>query len=420
MIESIYKDKIAIVFSVDNNYIDYFAVSLSTLKFYSSKNYSYDIIILYEHLQEHKIEKIISIYKDDNFNIRFFNISKYIKDMHKYLYICDHFSTSNYFRILIPKLLNSYNMAIYCDCDAIFFTDLGNIYNIDLGNNLLACVPDIEIQRNYYSKDNYSKKILFYLKNTLKLNNPLKYFNSGFLIFNIKKCLEFDFVDKNINVLKQIKPRYVDQCVINKVAENKVMFLDLKWNVENHVIFCNLDTLKLIPRDIFDEFLESHANPYFLHFTSGLKPWSHPHIPYADIWWHYARQTPFYEEILFNNISKINNNKPHGAIQRIKNQLSYKIGNSIIKAKNPIKAIFLPLIIIYLLISHKVQKIIYNVLIKINPNIKLAPLDQYADYNEALNFKKHLSYRLGNAFIKNPLTFIFKIKRIYREWKSER
>ncbi|EOV1254330.1 glycosyltransferase family 2 protein, partial [Campylobacter jejuni] len=113
-----------------------------------------------------------------------------------------------------------------------------------------------------------------------------------------------------------------------------------------------------------------------------------------------------------------NHYKPYGAVDRIKNQLSYKIGKAIIKAKNPIKALFLPLTIIYLYILHKIQMMMYNVLIRINPNIKLIPLEQYADYNEMLKCKKYLFYRLGNAFIKNPLTFIFKIKKIYKEWKN--
>ncbi|MBZ7973680.1 glycosyltransferase family 8 protein, partial [Campylobacter molothri] len=277
MIKPVYKDNIAIVFSVDNNYINYLPVSLNSLKFHSSKIYSYDIIILYEQLEEYKINKIISIYKDDNFSIRFINISEYIKNMREYLYICNHFSISNYYRILVPNLLSNYNMAIYCDCDAIFFTDLYNIYNIDLGDNLLACVVDVEIQRNHYSDDDYSKNILFYLKNILKLNNTLKYFNSGFMIFNIKKCLEFDFINKNMDILKQIKPIYVDQCVINKVVENKVMFLDLRWNIENHIFtLYDKHTLKLMLRDIFDEYLKSYNDPYFLHFTGPWKPWSHP------------------------------------------------------------------------------------------------------------------------------------------------
>ncbi|ELE6181317.1 glycosyltransferase family 8 protein, partial [Campylobacter jejuni] len=300
MISPIYKDKIAIVFSVDNNYINYLSVCLNSLKFHSSRNHFYDIVVLYEQLQEYKINKIISIYEDNNFSIRFFKISEYIKNMRTYLYTCDHFSIANYYRILIPNLLSDYNLAIYCDCDAIFFTDLANIYDIDLGYNLLACVLDIEVQRNHYSKDDYSKNILFYLKNILKLNNPLKYFNSGFLIFNIEKCLKFDFASKSIDILKQIKPRYVDQCIINKVAENKVAFLDLKWNIENHIMsLYDINSLKLLFKDIFNKYLESYKDPYFLHFTGPWKPWSHPYLPYADCWWKYARETPFYEEILF-------------------------------------------------------------------------------------------------------------------------
>jgi hypothetical protein len=58
----------------------------------------------------------------------------------------------------------------------------------------------------------------------------------------------------------------------------------------------------------------------------------------------------------------------------------------------------------YILYSIKKQydkeKIAYNKIIKDNPNLKLPPLESYPDYQEALKYKNHLSYKLGEALIK--------------------
>ncbi|MBX7491137.1 alpha-2,3-sialyltransferase, partial [Helicobacter sp. Faydin-H70] len=49
---------------------------------------------------------------------------------------------------------------------------------------------------------------------------------------------------------------------------------------------------------------------------------------------------------------------------------------------------------------HKKEQKAYAQHIQKNPALKLPPLESYSDYKEALRFKEHLSYKLGNAFLK--------------------
>ncbi|MBX7491567.1 sugar transferase, partial [Helicobacter sp. Faydin-H70] len=60
--------------------------------------------------------------------------------------------------------------------------------------------------------------------------------------------------------------------------------------------------------------------------------------------------------------------------------------------------------------------------------LKLPPLESYSDYKEALRFKEHLSYKLGNAFLKayknvwggGIIKYIFiDVPRIKREWREK-
>ncbi|EOV7168898.1 capsular polysaccharide synthesis protein [Campylobacter coli] len=112
------------------------------------------------------------------------------------------------------------------------------------------------------------------------------------------------------------------------------------------------------------------------------------------------------------------------AKSRIQNQLSYKLGQTmIINSKNIFGILFMPVYIISTLLSHKQEQKIYQEKIKKDPSLKLPPLENYPDYKEALKLKNHLSYKLGQALIKANKTWYkggyvkmwFEIKNIIHE-----
>ncbi|EAH4814296.1 glycosyltransferase [Campylobacter coli] len=112
----------------------------------------------------------------------------------------------------------------------------------------------------------------------------------------------------------------------------------------------------------------------------------------------------------------------HGtAKQRIQNQLSYKLGQTmIINSKNIFGILFMPICIISTILSYRQEQKLYQEKIKKDPSLKLPPLENYPDYKEALKFKNHLSYKLGQALIKANKTWykggyvkvIFEIRKL--------
>lgn len=96
--------------------------------------------------------------------------------------------------------------------------------------------------------------------------------------------------------------------------------------------------------------------------------------------------------VAINNIITASNLETN----RIKNQLSYKIGKKILESsKNPLKWPILPISPIIAYYEYKGS---------------LPFLDLYQDQYEDEKVKKHLSYKLGNYFLKNikkPLKFLF-------------
>ncbi|WP_086304113.1 hypothetical protein [Campylobacter devanensis] len=99
----------------------------------------------------------------------------------------------------------------------------------------------------------------------------------------------------------------------------------------------------------------------------------------------------FFKALTYNKILKLQN-----AGERIKNQLSYKLGRTMIEL--PIYT--LPFALLKIKRDHKIDEVIYRQSIQKYPNLKLPPLESYPDYNEAIKIKEHLSYKLGEALIK--------------------
>ncbi|WP_456301338.1 glycosyltransferase [Campylobacter lari] len=94
------------------------------------------------------------------------------------------------------------------------------------------------------------------------------------------------------------------------------------------------------------------------------------------------------------------------AKQRIQNQLSYKLGQAmIVNSKSMLGYIRMPFVLSYIKDKHKQEQKIYQEKIKKDPSLKLPPLEDYPDYQEALKLKNHLSYKLGQALIKANKTW---------------
>ncbi|EEO8700219.1 capsular polysaccharide synthesis protein [Campylobacter coli] len=112
----------------------------------------------------------------------------------------------------------------------------------------------------------------------------------------------------------------------------------------------------------------------------------------------------------------------HGtAKSRIQNELSYKLGQTmIVNSKNIFGILFMPVYIISTLLSHKQEQKIYQEKIKKDPSLKLPSLESYPDYKEALKEKECLTYKLGEALIKANKTWykggyvklLFKIRKL--------
>ncbi|WP_235688435.1 hypothetical protein [Campylobacter coli] len=96
----------------------------------------------------------------------------------------------------------------------------------------------------------------------------------------------------------------------------------------------------------------------------------------------------------------------YSAKSRIRNHLSYKLGEAMIEnSKSLLGYIRIPYVLSCIKDKHKQEQQQYQEAIKKNPNLKLPALESYPDYKESLKEKECFTYKLGEALIKADKTW---------------
>ncbi|HBN10935.1 MAG TPA: hypothetical protein DD392_03025, partial [Ruminococcus sp.] len=140
-----------------------------------------------------------------------------------------------------------------------------------------------------------------YLENTLHI--PVnEYINSGVLVIDCKKFISQKIKDKFFSALA-LRNSYAcpDQDVLSIVCMGNIKFISDIWNFQWHHQFAGTYSEKLISlySERYENLIENHN---IIHYTGGLKPWHSPRSNFAEVFWKYARNSDFYEEIIFRNI----------------------------------------------------------------------------------------------------------------------
>lgn len=322
-IEPVFNENfIPIVMATDKNYAPYLAVTLYSIVKNSTTDNKYDIIILEENLSDDIKEKYRLIVSDKkNISLRFYNMSFLMNSNGcDNLLTINHLKLSAYYRLFIANIMKNYLKAIYLDSDLIVNTSLEHLYNTDISNMYAAACKDMLVI-NTFTQPDFNQ----YLLDVLNIDNRNYYFNSGVLLLNLEKIRKDNLLEKMLIVAKKNNAYFHDQNVLNSVFYKKIVWLDDKYNVNWHLLFTK--DASNFPSDIWNNYLTNLKDFYILHYTSAYKPWNSPERPNSYFWWKYARQTPFYEEIIYQNAKSnyalLNASTVKDAFNFTKNKIRY-------------------------------------------------------------------------------------------------
>lgn len=252
---------IPIFFSIDDNYSELLQIALKSIKTNSSRDYIYRIYILNNGLSETHKNNILK-YADENYQIDFVDMKEKIKNISNKLFTRDYYSKSTYYRLFIPAMFPELDKALYLDADIIVQGDISELYNFDLGDNLVGAITDEAVSS--------IGEFIEYVENYLGIKHE-DYFNAGILSMNLRELRNIDFENKFLNLINQIKFAVAqDQDYLNVICKGKVQKIPGVWDKMPFPSSIPENELKLI------------------HYNLTLKPWHYDGIPYEDIFYSYA------------------------------------------------------------------------------------------------------------------------------------
>lgn len=286
---------IAIMTMSSNEYAPYLGVYLQSVLATADSKKNYDILVFERNISDRNKRLLQIICRDKkNIKLRFYNMNAKMADI-KFYVAADHFAVEAYYRILLPWLLHSYNKIIAMDCDIIVKRDLATLYEEDISSFALAAVKDYTYSamlNGVFGADDEQK----YARETLKLKNPYNYINTGVLLLNLSYIRNLYSEENVISFCQKQKFHFQEQDAINVLFEEKIKFLDVRWN---HTISLNPEVVRAMNYYCAESaVMNIKKTAYLLHYYTHPKPWFFPTSIYAEEWWEMARQTPFYEELI--------------------------------------------------------------------------------------------------------------------------
>lgn len=262
--------EIPIFYAVDNGYIPFLGVSIQSLIDNSSEKNKYAIKILYTNVSKENMERIKKFEKE-NVSIEFVDVNSQLENIKDKLYTRNYFSNTTYFRLFIPELYPQYDKAVYLDSDTAILKDIADLYNQEIGDDLVAGIPDGAVQTIEVFQE-YVEKVV----GVVDYNN---YFNAGILVMNLEELRKYKFQEKFLYLLGKIKFEVAqDQDYLNRLCKGRVKLLDFSWNT--------MPVMGKSDRDI-----------KIVHYNLGFKPWFFDNVLYQEYFWKYAEKTEFYDKI---------------------------------------------------------------------------------------------------------------------------
>lgn len=284
-------DKINISISINDKYVTYAYVMLTSL-FFHHVAHPVTVYILQSDLTEESKKRLYSLGEQWQQEIIFIPVSleQALAGAHQdeeekaaaLLPTTESWSIEMYYRLLLGELLPAeLKRVLYLDVDTIVNQNLSEFYFQDMEGMELAAADDLMIQGNFSPK----QQALFQ-----DIGN-IRYFNSGVLLYDLEKIRKQYTFATYINAARQYNYRLTnpDQDLLNYVHAGKVKYVDnTRYN-----LFSQTAELEYGGYDYV------RSKGVIIHFA-GRKPWNYNGVHYGveKIWWDYAKETPFYRELM--------------------------------------------------------------------------------------------------------------------------
>lgn len=257
-----------ICLSADDNYAQHLGVTLKSLILQHNDS-DLHIYILDSGISAENKQKILTL-ANEKTEIVFAPINETVfnnYELDKNSYI----TAAMFNRFVIPELLADKERVLYLDVDLVVLKNLRQFYFADMSGKAIGMIKDY----------NYKE-----CEKRLGVEN---YYNSGVMLFDIKKCREVGLTARLMQALAENKQKLFcpDQDIINMQCQDLIKEFDFIYNAQAHPL--QSANIKLINDEI--------NQIAILHYTTALKPWGVQKHPLEKYYWQVLVNTPWQDAI---------------------------------------------------------------------------------------------------------------------------
>lgn len=196
-------------------------------------------------------------------------------------------SIETYYRLALLELLpENIERLLYIDVDIIVNKSLEEVYRIEFENDEIIATED-SCGKKTWDKFGAKQKEMF----ISMFERGYRYFNAGFMLLNIAKMREKYSFATYIQAIEEWNYQMdaPDQDILNYVH----------WEYVGYVDYNEYDLFARIAHNNGLTYEEVKQNVAVIHYA-GTKPWDadNCHFDIEQLWWDYAKQTPFYVQLL--------------------------------------------------------------------------------------------------------------------------
>lgn len=282
------KEKNLIVaYSSDDNYAKFLGISMYSLFQSNTEMEQITVYIMDAGIKQDSKDKLLSVANEFNREVVFVNMDDALSSLDLHMG-ARKISIASYARLFMTTIIpESVDRIIYLDCDTIIMDSLYDMWNTEMGTNLIAGVQD--------TVDTFYHKII-------GLEKSVPYFNAGILLINLEQWRREDMQTKFLDIIKRFDGNvpHHDQGCINCASQERRTVIDVRYNFTSNMYSFSEKTIKRIY--FIDDFYSqaeidaAKAKPAIVHFTSGLvgRPWEENCThPMKDAFWSVVKKTPW-------------------------------------------------------------------------------------------------------------------------------
>lgn len=279
------KNVFPVSFFSNKKNIPYTAVSIQSIIDYACANKAYKIYVFHSDLSQSDEQRIHSLSDKANVSICCIRLLPEIllkngKNLFAQNKIINY---DAYYRFFVPELLADYPKVLYLDSDVILQDDISKIFESDLNGSVVGGCHNLMID---------SSAAGLYIEEKLDLEKE-NYIDDGVLLFNVAEWQKEKRTEKIFQLLDSDK---TPQDVLNVACRNQLTLLPPQWDCLQGNLF---------EQDNFIWYENIYKNAHLIHYAGLLKPWNRTDLELSELWWKYARKTPFYENILQKDVINV-------------------------------------------------------------------------------------------------------------------